>query len=744
MKKTILISLIIFSAEAFAQGTQWRFANGPYEGEVHKLAINPSQPNIVYAAAVGTVVGKSGLYKSTDGGKTWRDIGPDIEVGALESTVAIDPINSSNICFGSEWGGILNKSTDGGMTWQKKYLLKDSVHREIRSIAINPLTPDVIYVGLNYELNNVIWKSTDAGETWKVKTSGIPKRDSTRGRQRTAAIEINPLNPSVLFADASLDGLFRSDDGAENWRYVGFKGFFVNDIEILPWDTATVLVGTWAGLFKSTDGGETWRKMLMYNTRSIKADSNTKTFYAGTQGNGVFKSIDNGKIWIPINNPELPTSMSMAMDVFDLAIDPQDGDNLHLGTAIGPYKSSDGGNNWQQSCDGMKNFYAYNIKISPSNPSVIYATGLHGIHRSENHGETWKYIGGRGVFNGIAVDPVDFDIVYASLVGLDITNYLYRTTNGGQTWTIVSTIHSATFIPFIEIDRSPQRAVYISTYDQFLRSFDYGTTWQVVQAPIIPGSLAIANDNADLLYVGSRDGVYKSTNKGQTWDSLSFSNFGENIALFVDPKNSQTVYARVYGHGLYKSTDGGKLWFEKNNGLPSKNYIAPSLINPQNPTEIFVATDSGLYQTTNSGDEWHLMEPPPPSSVVFTLAIDTSYGERLLTGSNRLPGVYILDVITSVGENRYQTLLGSFWLSQNYPNPFNSGTIIRYSINANSRVSLKIFDVLGREFKSLINSEQTSGEYSVQFDATGLPSGIYFYQLQINGQVITKKMILLR
>jgi hypothetical protein len=118
----------------------------------------------MYAA----VANGNGLYKSIDSGNTWDEIGPERETGSLEPTVAVDPYNPSTVYFGSEKYGILNKSTDGGLTWQQKFLLKDGLRNEIRCIAIDPLEPKIIYVGLPYEANKTIWKSTDGGETWSV------------------------------------------------------------------------------------------------------------------------------------------------------------------------------------------------------------------------------------------------------------------------------------------------------------------------------------------------------------------------------------------------------------------------------------------------------------------------------------------------------------------------------------------------------------------------------------------------
>src|SRR3990172_1746438 len=528
-----LIMLFIIASNSFAQAQQWQLLNGPYQGEVHKFAVDPNQTNIIYAA----VDAGNKLYKSTDSGNTWFDIGPERETGSYDPTVAVDPIDPSIIYLSTEFG-VLDKSTDGGNIWEKKYLLKDSVNTFINTIAIDPLSPNIIYVGLVFENNRTLWKSTDAGETWSVKTSGMPKREfPTRS---TTAIKINPLNTSVIYANVSGFGLYRSDDGAGNWRYVGFDNRSIYDIEILPWDTSTVFVGSSGGFYKSTDGGTTWSEPLLnYSTLSIEIDTSTKILYAGTKGSWAYKSTDYGETWSSIISQEIPTSESLAMIVYDILVDPKESNNLYLGTGVGPYKSTDGGNNWFQSFNGIKGFQVYDIKISSSNPSIIYAAGYLGVYRSTDRGSSWYYIGGGWPIDKINVDHIDPNIVYG-VVRTPIGNGTMRTTNGGMEWSYMTSGS-----PFIEIDKSEQRVVYVSILTNvFLRSFDYGTTWDTINSPTIPTSLAIANDDPNLLYIGSWEGVYKSTDRGETWDSLNISiswHYATNV--FLNPVNSQTVYA---------------------------------------------------------------------------------------------------------------------------------------------------------------------------------------------------------
>ena len=171
--------------------------------------------------------------------------------------------------------------------------------------------------------------------------------------------------------------------------------------------------------------------------------------------------------------------------------------------------------------------------------------------------------------------------------------------------------HNPTYISFFVFDRSEPEALYTTlTQNKLNISFDYGTTWEVVNfRDPTPGgntiySLAIPNDNPNLLYLSSRYGVYKSTDRGEIWDSLTLSTNESYNELFLDPVNSQTLYIAIRDKGVFKSIDGGEEWIEKNDGLHNLNFSShiSLVINPSNPGQIYLAADSLLYQTTNGGE----------------------------------------------------------------------------------------------------------------------------------------------
>ncbi len=410
-------------------------------------------------------------------------------------------------------------------------------------------------------------------------------------------------------------------------------------------------------------------------------------------------------------------------------------------------KSMNYENGWLQIYDGTGDFYARDIKISSSDPSIIYAAG-NGVYRSTDRGASWDSVG-ENSFLLIGVDPLNSEVVLG-ISSTPVLNNIYRTTNGGKKWDYL-VYHNPTYISFFVFDQSEPEAVYSAlTQGELNRSFDFGTTWENVNLPDNPRgtllySLEIPNDDPNLLYISAKYGVYKSTDRGEKWDSLNISTDENYNELFLDPINSQTVYITIKDKGVFKSVDGGEKWLEKNNGLNNLNFSSyvSLVINPKNTDEIYLAADSVLYQSMNGGEKWNMMEPTPPYQLIYTIAIDTTSGDRILIGGS-LPGIYALDLRTSVEEPHNQQLPSNIELFQNYPNPFNPTTSIKYQISKTENVVLKIYDVLGKEIATLVNEEKSAGDYQVEFNANGLSSGIYFYQLTAGSFVSAKKMVVLK
>ena len=203
--------------------------------------------------------------------------------------------------------------------------------------------------------------------------------------------------------------------------------------------------------------------------------------------------------------------------------------------------------------------------------------------------------------------------------------------------------------------------------------------------------------------------------------------------------------------GVYKTTDGGFTWEEKNNGLTNFDWdINTIIINPKKPGELYIGTGSAqtdfLFKTTNGGEKWfNFSNGLPDSGGVISIVIDT-LNERIYlgvgAGAVNGSGIYIYDGLSSVNNDKEVPV--NFYLYQNYPNPFNPSTKIKFEIPTSSVITLKVYDVLGREIETLLNEVKEAGTYEVELNASEFPSGVYFYKLTSGQFTSVKKLILLK
>ena len=213
----------------------------------------------------------------------------------------------------------------------------------------------------------------------------------------------------------------------------------------------------------------------------------------------------------------------------------------------------------------------------------------------------------------------------------------------------------------------------------------------------------------------------------------------------VNPNNSKEVYVTFGGFGsahVIKSTNAGNNWVNITNNLPDIPTHSV-LVDPVYPQNIYVGNDLGVYVSTNSGASWNEYRTGMPYALVFDLTlVNISRKIRVTTHGNGIWERKLLANPLAV-QNINSEIPKNFELQQNYPNPFNPVTKINFDISKSGFVSIKVFDMLGREVATLINTNLSAGSYNVNFDASTLASGMYLYNLSVNNKSIaTKKMIL--
>jgi len=368
------------------------------------------------------------------------------------------------------------------------------------------------------------------------------------------------------------------------------------------------------------------------------------------------------------------------------------------------WRSKDRGETWEHLTKGLQNVSFWGVTGLYSVHDTLFAGGLDGIWRSTNGGERWENVlylyEGAGIWDFIQAND---GRIFAC------GNTIYESNDGGNSW------HA--------IDNSRLPSVALWPMDDFVKTKN-GT-----------------------LFVSSR-GVLKSTDNGQTWiisDSLWYDeNLPRSGSLVFDPLDGSLYKSTIdYDKRMFRSDDEGKTWRAIND-----QFIADPLINVfcmiSSPNYgIFVGLSypglGGIYNSIDGGESWHYV--CLKESVIMSFAWLSQ--DTLLVGTWEGMYIVVLGKVTSVSVGE-KTSAPDFSLSQNYPNPFNPSTKINFSVPKLSFVTLKVYDVLGKEVTTLVQEEKSPGSYSVEFNASNLPSGTYFYRLQIDNIAETKKMMFLK
>ena len=396
------------------------------------------------------------------------------------------------------------------------------------------------------------------------------------------------------------------------------------------------------------------------------------------------------------------------------------------------------------------------------NGTDLYAgTSIAGLFRSTDYGASWTNVAPAWV------GPVDALLVIRAGTASQIYtgsqgNYVYLSTDGGASWIPRYGGLTSTLITSLGVFPNGAGgmnlfagAYYSGSISQpggLFISTNGGEAWTrntfVTDPSMCFATIPNASGGTDLFVGTYSSGVYRSTDYGTTWTDAGLRTIdykGQSIApqvfaLAVAPNSSggTNLFAGTYGSGVYRSSDNGRSWIPANNGLTTGQIHALVV----SDTNIFAAThQGGVYLSSINRPNWTAVNVGMPSREVHALAIS---GTNIFAGTWG-DGVWkrSLSNITDV-EKPSADLPRHFALDQNYPNPFNPSTHITFNLPSRSMVSLKIFDALGREVSMLVAGELTAGTHTRQWNAAGLPSGVYFYRMHAGSFTQTKKLILLR
>jgi photosystem II stability/assembly factor-like uncharacterized protein len=665
-------------------------------GIVGDIAINSKGD--IYAGVYPYQYDYSGLYKSTDNGDSWFKIETqfdDFEVYTIYIT------KENHIWVGTNFQGRIYRSTDNGITWENKR----NGYNTGECWAFGQSKDGVLFAGDGQYVQ--LYRSTDYGENWIF---------SANLRPLVFATDSN----NIVYAGTH-DGLFATRNNGLTWAQNNFLSS-IPVSSVLIDSNNNIYCGTGYynngnGIFFSTDGGQNWTQLGLAGKVVLSLAFDSKgNLYAGTKQDGLYKTNDLGQTWIQYKEG------LYKKQVFRLRLNKKD--EIFIGSENeGVFRSTISGDSFEQiglPTSNLKNIAFYG-------DSLIFASTPSGVQKFSRITNRWTNLGLQDIF-AIAISPKG--ILYAAT----FAEGLYKSIDLGQNWSLTNlTIDS--IMSVYNVLTTNDDTVFAATEFKLRKSTDGGNSWTVLPVNTSFFSRGMFLNNSDLWVTGygiSNYILYKSNN-GVTFDSTySGLDWSENNC--ISALNSSTIFITDRFFGTYRSTNSGIQWHQL---LPAKNIWT---IYSEGSGLVLGGARDTLWYSSDLGNSWIQLNTPLKNKGNVT-EIKKDLNNNLFVGTYA-EGVFELSIITNIDEAPFA--INKYSLSQNYPNPFNPITKIKFSVPKPTIVQIKIYDILGKEIKTLLNEFKTVGTYEIEFNAINFPSGMYFYRMISGSYLETKKMLLLR
>jgi photosystem II stability/assembly factor-like uncharacterized protein len=528
-------------------GDHWKQIN---TDRIKSMAIDPHNSGTVY---IGTL---NSMYKTINGGETWENIlQPEFPTKGNISSITIDPAFSSIIYAGStsiEGGGKSGvfKSLDGGKTWSFSDTGLENM--DVEAIVIDPIQSTILYAatiqvcgcgeGVS-EYGGGVFKSLDGGSSWKRILNG-----------RFQSLAIDPKVPSTLFVGANY-GLFISKNGGEKWNKLRIDEvpLSVHSIYINPISPSNMIIGTSGGIFKSNNFGTTWSEsnLGLHGSKVLALAEDPKepgVIIASVEDRGLYESADNGEGWNPLSKRTVLPGFEHT-----LAVDWSNPDVIYASSnGYGVYKSVDRGASWEDLKSSFllsrieygENVYhqPYFITIDPDDPAIIYLGSMYGLFISKNGGYDWRGFGYNDNVNAMAIDPRPPHAIY-----IGKRQGLFKKANESSQWEKVNLHSESEYITNVFLDPQESNVIYVSDWDSILKSEDGGNNWMYVYNGPHILSMTIDPLKSNTLYVATEDGLLYSNNGGKDWVDMALPEKYVNTIII----------SRTYPPVLYAGTISG-------------------------------------------------------------------------------------------------------------------------------------------------------------------------------------------
>ena len=600
----VALIAVTFKAPVLADGAAFsdkdKFATwtvlGPNGGDVRAIAIDPKDKDRVY---ISTLDGQ--VYLSTNGGNSWNLLVNLNKPQLILDNLMVD-LRDSKILYASGHRGMAPggffKSTDGGKNWKEA--------KELRGEALHAMTqsdkdPEVLLAGAS----TGVWMSKNSGDDWeKISSSTMPIN--------VDSLAMDPRNTNTLFA-GTLWRAYKSTDSGKNWRLI--RDGMIDDSDVFamtvdPRNADHLIASACSGIYESFNSGEQWRKLngIPGDSRRtyaiVQHPSIAGTIYAATN-QGFWMSANGGKSWM------LTTSRDLM--VTSIAVSPEAPNRVFIGTSLyGVMVSDDGGKNWRQTNTNFTSRFTYSITPDSERSDRLYSitrnvgSGGGFFFFSDDRGQNWQQAKNLDVLritpSSMLQDRVDPNVIY---LGTNVG--VFRSPDRGSTWTlftppkpkpaprkapakkgVVAKKTTAPVKPKVVTPSVPTGPVIIPALTDDVQVLEY------------------SEDGKNTIFAGTARGLYRSSDISKGWEKVALGEgVNESIyAIHMSPKSPDTIWLGTALAGVVVSRDGGETW-QKVNGVPQDVPVSSIATDPNKPERVYVGTTQAFWVSRDGGQTWN-------------------------------------------------------------------------------------------------------------------------------------------
>ncbi len=634
---------------------------------------------VVALLALGAFAQSPSSTPANDTRSPWIQVGPE---GGDVRSLAYDPSNPDHILLGTS-AGQLYQSTNGGSSWARFRHLGTNDDYVLDNIAFDPKDPKTIYVAawsVETESGD-LFRSHDAGRTWQI----LPY---TRGKS-IRALALAQSDSHILVIGA-LDGVFRSNDGGDNWTRISPEGHAelknIESIAVDPRNPNIVYAGTWHLPWKTEDGGKTWHNIKKgviddSDVFSIIIDHGNPANVFASACSGIYKSENSGELFKKVTG--IP---STARRTRVLQQDPVNANVVYAGTTEGLWKTVDSGKTFTRVTPGV--YIINDVMVDPRNPSrVLIATDRSGVLASNDGMKT--FVTANAGFSHrqvstIVVDAKDPATLYAGVLNDKDFGGVFVSRNSGTSWSQLSEGLAGRDV--VHLMQAANRSLFAGTNHGIFRLDSAGHSWQPVNniltekvfpapKPVkVKGKLVTPKARksewvkselnarvtelqsaGDFLFASTANGFYISRDDGKSWTGGPIAGQSHFIGVSVCGETVAVATATA----LMVSTDSGKSWTTAD--VPSYVHrIFHVLIAPDQ--SIWLTSHEGALQSTDAGKSWIHVIDGLPSRNVFDVEVDRA-GNRMFATVVGSGAVY---ESRDAGRSWHATTIAGFSLREAY------------------------------------------------------------------------------